>query len=186
MKTLLLLFVSALGLSAQSPFPAGAAIRSLFYYDGSSNLQYVCAALQFQGTATTYTKALTTITNIVVATNVATATVPAHGLYVGARFTISGATIVPALNATYTVLTSASANTFTFATVAVADATYTDAGLVISTYEPITSAAVWSIQVFTYTSTTLTGSFWATATPSARKPAHSPESNLACSARASY
>lgn len=184
MKTLLLLFVSALGLSAQSPFPAGSALRSLFYYDGSSNLQYVCSALQFQGTATTYTKAATTITNIAVATNVATATVPAHGLSVGARFTISGATVDTDLNATYTILTIAT-NTFTFATSAVADATYTDAGMVITTYEPVTSAAVWAIQVFSYTSTTLTGSYWATPTPSALKPANSAPL-LACSARASY
>lgn len=185
MKTLLLLFVSALGLVAQSPFPSAAATRSLFYYDGSSNLQYVCSALQFQGTATTYTKAATTITNIVVSANTATATVPAHGFAKGWRFTITGATVDTDLNGTYTILTVADANTFTFTTASVANATYTDAGLVITTYEPITSASVWAIQVYTYTSTTLDGSGWASPTPSILKPANAPPL-LACSARASY
>lgn len=154
------------------------ACTRLFFYDGSSNLQYICEALQRQAVATTVTKAATTLTNIVVSTNVATVTTSsAHKLYPGARVTVTGATVDTDLNASYVVLTVGSTTTYTFATVAVADATYTDAGLVISTNNALTSAPVWAIQIQTYTSTTLTGVYMAGATRGF---------GLSCDSRTSY
>lgn len=154
------------------------ACMHLYFYDGSSNLTYICEALQRQATATTVTKAATTLINIVVSTNVATVTTSsAHKLYPGARVTVTGATVDTDLNASYVVLTVGSTTTYTFATVAVADATYTDAGLVISTNNPLTSASVWAIQIQTYISTTMAGQYMAGA---------SRGFGLSCDSRTSY
>jgi hypothetical protein len=73
------------------------------------------------------------LTNIVVSTNVATATTAAaHGLSVGSRITIAGATVDLQLNTTAIVLSVPLTTTFTFATVDVADATYTDATMTMA------------------------------------------------------
>ncbi len=148
-----------------------------FFYDGSSNLQYICVAKQKQGLAF-WKRSDSTLTSIAVSTNTATATTAtAHFLYPGARVTVSGATVDTDLNATYTVLTVGSSTTFTFTTAAVADATYTESTLVVATDYPLLNSAVWAIQVLTYTSTTATGSFWANSNVAY---------NLACSSRSSY
>jgi len=71
-----------------------------------------------------------TLTNIVVATNVGTATTAAaHGLSASDPFTVQDATVDTDLNGTYTIATTPSPTTLTFATTDVADATYTEATL---------------------------------------------------------
>lgn len=150
----------------------------LFYYDGSSNLQYICWARQNQMASSTQKRSDSTLTNIVVLTNVGTVTTSAaHGLYIGARVIVSGATVDTDLNATYTVATVPSSTTYTIATANVANATYTDSTLVITTSYPLTTNPVWAIQVLTYTSTTLTASYWARA---------SVGYGLACTDRTTY
>lgn len=150
-------------------------VRQYFY--SGSNLQYICEALQKQA-ITSVSIGASTLTNITVATNVATATtVSAHQLYKGARVTVSGATVDTDLNGTYTILTVPSSTTYTFTTAAVADATYTDSGLTVSTNWPLLSLAKWSIKVFTYTGTLVDGIYDANSTTSP---------SLACSNRASY
>lgn len=75
-----------------------------------------------------------TLTDIVVATNVGTATtVPAHGLSVGDEFSIRGEVGDTDLNADYTVVSVPSSTTFTFATVSVSDGTYDASGVEIHT-----------------------------------------------------
>jgi hypothetical protein len=148
-----------------------------FFYDGSDNLKYVCVGLQKSG-ATTLKRSDSTLTNIVVSSNTATVTSAAdHYLYPGVRITISGATVDTDLNGSYTILTSAASTTFTFTTASVADATYNEAGLVITTTFPKLNALKWAIQVYTYLSTALTGSHWAESAVSY---------NMKCSDRASY
>ncbi len=81
------------------------------------------------------------------------------------------------LNGTYTVATVGSSTTYTITTANVSDATYTEATLVITTYYPLTTLPGWAIQVLTYASTTLTGSYWARA---------SVGYGLACTDRTTY
>lgn len=155
--------------------PPPTAEIKLFFYDGSSNLQYICWARQNQMASTSVSVAASTLTSIVVLTNVGTVTHPSHGLYVGARITVTGGSDTD-LNTTYTIATVTNANVYTIATANVSNATYTT-GLAISTTNPLTSAAKWAIQVLTYATTTLTGSFWANS---------SVGYGLACSDRTSY
>lgn len=159
--------------------PPPAAELKLFFYDGSSNLQYICWARQNQMVSTSVSVAASTLTSIVVANTadpkVGTVTHPSHGLYVGARVTVTGGTDTD-LNTTYTIATVTNTNVYTISTTNVTAATYTT-GLAISTVNPLTSAAKWAIQVLTYATTTLTGSFWANA---------SVGYGLSCDSRTSY
>lgn len=141
--------------------PAGPAqaVTALFFYDGSNNLIYTCKAVSQQPN---YTWSVTgvsgngTLTSIVVATNVGTATMSAaHGLSVGNKIVVAGST-TSALNGTYYVQTVGSATTLTITTSGVADATYNTAALTVSTVAPRSSAAIWEIRKFSYTSTNLT------------------------------
>lgn len=134
---------------------------SLNYYDGSNQLIYVCQARSVQPTYI-FTIAGSTLTDVAVASNVGTATTAsAHGLQVGNSFTIYESTVDTDLNATYVVATVSSTTTFTFTTVDVADATYTDAFMKLSTTAPRSSAANWAIIRYTYTSSNLTAVAWA-------------------------
>jgi hypothetical protein len=105
MKTTILSLVLAAVAFAQTPVnqsggPPPSAIQKLFYYDGSSNLTYICNAAQ-NGRSTSVKRSDSSLTNIVVSTNVGTVTTAAvHGLYIGARVTISGATVDTDLNGT--------------------------------------------------------------------------------------
>jgi hypothetical protein len=73
------------------------------------------------------------VTSIAVASNVATATLPAtHGLVVGDTARVSGATEDADLNDDYAVLSVPTDKTLTFATSGVSDGTYTEATLRIS------------------------------------------------------
>jgi hypothetical protein len=158
--------------------PATAVVKQLFY-DGSNNLQYVCWARQFQPSPTYQRRSDSTLTSIVVLTNVGTVTTAsAHGLYVGARVTFSGATVDTDLNGTYTIATVPSSTTYTVATSAVANATYTESTLVVSTSQPLLTSTVWGIEVLIYNgSNYLTGAYWANASTSYV---------LACTSRTSY
>ncbi len=158
--------------------PPPASVVNLFYYDASNNLQYVCKSPQ-RGPTTTQKRTDSTLTNIVDSTNTSTVTTAsAHGLYVGARVTISGATVDTDLNGTYTVLTVPSTTTYTITTANVGDATYTESTLVITTSYPLLTDPRWAIQAFTYNASNyLTGSYWANA---------STGYGIACSTRATY
>lgn len=133
-------------------------------YAGGSNLTYLCLAPSVNQTSTpswyTYSLSVTgsTLTSIVVLTNVATATtVSAHGLMVGQKTTVSGSTTA-ALNATYVIATVPSTTTFTFTTAGVGDATYNNGPLTVSGEAPLLTSPIWSIQHFTYDgSNNLTG-----------------------------
>lgn len=144
--------------------------------DANGNELYVCYAKakgpwnvgSSQTAATfTWTKAATTLTSIAVATNVGTVTTStAHGLMIGNTVTVSGATVDTDLNATYKVLTIPSSTTFTITTVNVADATYTDAGLTMTTNAPRLTAPIWSILKKNFDgSNHLVSRLWANGTP---------------------
>lgn len=132
-----------------------AAYTVLNYYTGTY-LTYICKTPAFRQQAT-YTWAITpgvgqgTLTNVVVAANVGTVTTSAaHGLAVGNKVTIAGATVDTDLNGSYYVQTVGSTTTFTITTASVANATYTDSGMSLYTTAPRTTAAIWSVEKFTY------------------------------------
>ncbi len=182
MKTLILLALSV-SVWGQSPVnissgPPPLSIQKLLYYDGSNNLQYVCVSPQ-NAARTTVQRTDSSLTSVVVLTDVGTVTTAnAHGLYIGARVTISGATVDTDLNATYTVATVGSTTTYTIATVNVANATYTDATMVIGTTNPLATLAIWAVQVLTYNgSNYLTAAYWANGGVGY---------GLACTSRTSY
>lgn len=85
-------------------------------------------------------------TSIVVASNVATLNKTAHGLLVANRLRVEGATVDTDLNGSYAVATVPGANSLTFATTGVADGTYTEATLKVTTAAPRTSKPVWAIK----------------------------------------
>lgn len=124
---------------------------SLFFRDGSNNLEYICIARSQQDTYT-WTVAGSTLTSIVDATNTATVTTASeHGLAVGNLVTIAGASDAD-LNGTYYIQTVPSTTTFTITTASVTDATYTT-GLSMTTRAPRNTAAIWTIQKLSYTTT---------------------------------
>jgi hypothetical protein len=185
MKTVAIFAIFAIVCFAQGPVvnqtsgPPPEATQNLFYYDANNNLQYNCRAPQRQS-PTTYTRSASSLTSIAVSSNTATmTTAAAHGLYIGAIVTVTGASVVPALNGTYKVLTVPSSTTLTFTTSGVGNATYNEATLVVTTTYPLTTANRWAIQVFTYDATTnsITGSYWANT---------SVGYGLACTNRTSY
>lgn len=132
-----------------------AAYTTLNFYSGA-NLIYICKAPAFRQQAT-YTWAITpgvgqgTLTNVVVLTNTGTVTTSAaHGLTIGNKVTITGATVDTDLNGSYYVQTVPSSTTFTITTASVANATYTDATMSLYTTAPRTTAPIWSIQRYGY------------------------------------
>jgi hypothetical protein len=130
----------------------------LNFFTGSL-LDYSCYASP-QQPAYSFLRSNSTITNIIVSTNTATATMPNHGLHVGNRLVITGATVDIDLNGTYLVLTVADANTLTFTTAGVANATYTDATLAVTTRDTRSSAAIWTVMQILYTSSNPTVIRW--------------------------
>lgn len=136
-------------------------VVQLFYRDGSNNTTYICRALANQPTFS-WTRSLSTLTSIAVATNVGTVTTStAHGLSVGNRVSFRGATVDTDLNGDYVIATVGSSTTFTVATVNVADATYNEATLLAYTNWPRTNATVWSINRLFYTTIYADRSSWA-------------------------
>jgi len=137
---LLITFVSLLAAEGpvvnQSAGPPPTAWTTLYFYDGSSNLEYVCYAdpdqptVTFGEVAVTFARSDTTLTDITDSGNTSTATTAAaHYLPVGATVVVSGATVDADLNGTYTVVTVPSNVTFTFTTADVSDAAYTESTL---------------------------------------------------------
>lgn len=153
MKTLRVLILAMLPALAMAQNPNQAQVQILFN-NGSAALQYMCTAPST--TITTFTQVIdSSLTSVTVATNVATVTTAsAHGLWVGARVTVTGSTVA-ALNSTYTVATVGSGTTYTFATSGVSDATYNNAALMISTRAPRLNDPRWSVTVLSYVSTVL-------------------------------
>lgn len=180
-KLILMALVCASGLFAQTAVnqtsgPPPHADQDLYFYDGSGNLQYDCRARQFN-VPNSWQRSDSSLTSIVVATNVGTVTTAsAHGLYIGARVTVSGSTTA-ALNGVYTVVSAPTSTTYTIATSGVGDGTYNTANLAVSTNNPLTVSPVWAIKVFTYSGTSLTASYWADAKVGG---------TLKCSDRATY
>lgn len=128
----------------------------LLFYDGSNNLQYVCAAFQIQPVQTVYSLAAGTLTSLVVTGNTTgTLNITGQKLYVGARLVITGSA-TSTLNGTFSV-TSVTTNTLVITVPSTANATYTD--MTVTTVNPLTSAPVWSIQIFTNPSNLL-GSYY--------------------------
>tara|TARA_R110000868_G_scaffold396287_2_gene668432 strand:+ start:312 stop:935 length:624 start_codon:yes stop_codon:yes gene_type:complete len=157
----ILLFLASLSSGQTSPTVAlskgnpDAAYTSLYFYS-TTYLTYICKTPAFRQRAT-YTWAVTpgvgqgTLTNVVVLTNVGTVTTSAaHGLTIGNRVTIAGATVDTDLNGSYYVQTVGSSTTFTITTASVANATYTDAGMSLYTTAPRTTESIWSIERFGY------------------------------------
>lgn len=163
LKLLTVAAVTALGLAAQQTPPNNWPEVLQPFYDASGNLTYACYAKQKKPTPTFVMRSDSSLTSIAVATNVATVTTAsAHNLYVGARIVVSGATVVPALNATYTIATVPSSTTYTFTTSGVADATYNESTLQIGTYYPLLNETLWAIQVLKYDgSSNLITKIWA-------------------------
>jgi hypothetical protein len=122
----------------------------LNFFTGSL-LDYSCYASP-QQPAYSYLRTNSTLTNIVVSTNTATMTAPNHGLQVGNRIVVSGATVDIDLNGTYLVLTTADANTLTFTTASVANATYNESTLAVTTRSVRSSAAIWLVMRISYVS----------------------------------
>jgi hypothetical protein len=163
---------------SQSPAAPQQNCAVTMYYSGT-DLIYICSANAIQPTATFY-KSSTTLTSIVVATNVGTITFSSTSyLWIGALVTVAGST-TSALNATYKV-TAVSGSTATITTSGVSDGTYNNAALTVSTQSPLLNSLVWAIQALTYDgSHNLTGIYWAG--PISASIPH----NLACSNRANY
>lgn len=193
MKRLILALACAVSLYAQSPVnvsggPPPAPFVTLLDYSGTY-LTYVGIAPQFlQPTAacsglgsSCIQRSDSTLTSIVVLTNVATVTCStACGVWKGQRVTVSGASVDTDLNGTYTVTsnTDTTATTYTVATANVANATYTESTLRIATNQPLTTQATWAIQALKYDgSNNLISTSWANA---------SVATVLAFSARATY
>ncbi len=185
MKTIALSLILAAAAFAQgSPVnitsdPPPAAVVSQFFYDASNNLQYICKSPQ-RGPTSVQKRTDSTLTSIayLTSTTATVTTASAHGLYVGARVTVSGATVDTDLNGTTTVLTVPSSTTYTITIANVANATYTESTLVVTTTYPLLTAPKWAIQAFTYNgSNYLTGSYFANA---------STGYGLACTDRATY
>ncbi len=189
MRTLTILSLSIAGLFAQtspeytqSVAPPTTPYTSVFYRDGSNNVEYICKALSNQPTyvwyATNGTPVLTSILDAADTATITTAT--AHGLLVGNRVQIFGVTSDVNLNGSYVIDSVPSDSTFTITTVGVGDGLYngtTDPGMKMSTSSPRTTASVWSIQRNFYTTTYIDRTAWAEGTTATTN---------ACSSRASY
>lgn len=150
----------------QSQGPPYVSYTTILKYSGS-DLVATCEAKSQQPTATFIISGTTpyALTNIVVATNVGTVTTAsAHGLGVNDKIVVAGATIDTDLNGTYKIATVGSTTTFTIATVAVADATYNEAGLKFTTQAPRTTQPIWSITKFALTASVLQSVKWANGT----------------------
>jgi len=182
MRTLTILFLSIAGLFAQtspeytpSIAPPTTPYSYLMYRDGSNNIEYICRALSYQQSFS-WTRSAATLTSIVDATNVATATTSTnHGLSVGNTISVYGSTVA-ALNGGYTI-TAVTPTTFQFTTVGVSDGTYDNATLGVGTTSPRSNANIWSIQKFFYAGIYMDRFGWAEG---------STNTNKSCDSRATY
>jgi len=169
------------------------AYETLFYRDGSGNVEYVCTSFPVLNVTTTFhvTAASSTaplggtaanLTSIADAANTATVTTSAaHGLRVGQYVTVAGATIDTDLNGSYPIATVGSTTTFTFTSASVSDATYNEATLNITTRYVRDSQLVWAIQKFIYTGSNVDRSIWARGTNGAAT-----SMSFACASKSTY
>lgn len=133
--------------------PESSPFTSLYYRDGSGNIEYVCVAERKQSTFS-WSTASTSLTSIVDSSNTSTVTTAAdHGLSVGNPVTISGASDAD-LNGTYYVQTVPTSTTFTITTASVTDASYTS-GITMTTTAPRTSVGIWTITKLSYTGSSI-------------------------------
>lgn len=151
-----------------SPKPSTAGIATVMDYSGT-NLIYLGKApsptpwthafsVATCATTSIYWPHCSQMTNIVDAADTATVTAASHGMRIGDRVCVTGATDAD-LNVCAVVLTTADANTWTMASSSVTDATYTT-GVIITTRAPRTTEALWTIFKYTYDgSNNLTGIF---------------------------
>lgn len=146
-------------------------ITTLYYRDGSNNVQYVCKALSNQPSYSWTWAGLGgtgTISTIAVSTNVATITFSAvHGLSTGNNIILGSAT-TSSLAGSYKV-TVTSTTALTIATSGVSDGNITaitDPNLNINTTSARTSASVWSIYQLFYTTSYVDRKAWANGTAS--------------------
>ena len=106
----------------------------------------------------------TTLTSIVVSSNVGTVTAPLHGRVVGELVHVTGATVDTDLNGLYVVQSVPGVNQFTINTTNVSNATYTESTLTCgaTTITSYDIASVTSASALTLSSTagTLTGVRW--------------------------
>jgi len=178
----LLMVATVFGQTAvnQSEGPSPSAWVKLLFYNASSQLQYVCYSPSLSPTTTYAIGGTPALTNIVVLTNSGTINLGATAQWwVGQTITVSGSTTA-ALNGNY-VLSAVSGSTGTITTSGVADATYNNAAMVITTTHPVLNAARWAIQILTYASGNLATTYWAqTSLPGGIN------TQLACSSRTSY
>ncbi len=168
MKTLLVL-LAAVAMYGQDGTPVNdsqgppyVSYTTILKYSGA-DLVATCQARSQQPTATFIISGATpyALTSIAVATNVGTVTtVSAHGLGVNDKIVVAGATVDTDLNGTYKIATVGSTTTFTVATVAVADATYTEAGLKFTTNAPRTTQPIWAITKFALAAAVLQSVKW--------------------------
>lgn len=129
--------------------PGARDYTDLYSYNGNGDIAFICTCPSQQPT-TNFTIGAW-LTSIVVSSNVATVTtsVP-HGLNFGNPITVSGGSEVT-INGNFQVGSVPTTTTFTFA-VTSPNATYTTAGMKISTTAPRTSAPIWKITRFLYDS----------------------------------
>lgn len=155
-------------------FPTSISQSTRFFDYSGTDMIYVCYArsLAPNNTNPGYNFSLsvtgTTLTSVVVATNVGTVTtVSAHGLRVAQKVVISGST-TSALNGTYYVQSVTGSTTFTITTSGVMDGTYNNGALTLSGAVPLLTGAIWSIEKLSYDgSHNLTDIQWAGGTPGA-------------------
>lgn len=181
--TLLMSAVAVFGQAKGTPvtvtnYPTGQPTQILDY-DGSSHVIFIGYAIPIQPSFS-WTVAGSTLTSIAVATNVGTVTTStAHGLVVGNPVIVAGSATT-ALNGIYRIATVGSASTFTITTSGVSNATYTDAGLSVSTTAPRGTAAIWSIECFQITTSNKTSQQWVGGTPTSYSSIWANRATLPC------
>lgn len=158
MKTLLILALLAFPAFGQNcqvgSSTPGVACTSLFTYDGSDNLLYMCKARAIQPRAA--------VMSVSAASNASPVSLTSAGHGFSTQFlplvTISGGTgNWAAINGTWTA-TITGANTLTIPVDSTAFGALAGT-IVLTTYAPLTTQSVWSVMKFVYSGTNMTGSF---------------------------
>jgi hypothetical protein len=144
--------------------------------NGNTNVTAICLAPAWNTVKTTYIVP-TTLTNIVVSSNVGTITFVAAQPFLHQWITVAGSSTT-ALNGTYLIQTQ-NGVTPTITTSGVSNATYTD--MTISTQQPTMDQAAWSIQLFFYTNASVNAILYAGNPVNPQVP-----QGLKCSSVASY
>ena len=124
--------------------------QQVLFYDGSGNLQYICESRNASSqTLVTWARSDSSLTSIVIASNVATfTTAAAHQLYAGARVVVAGSTS-GVIDGSFTVLSVPTSTTFT-AAITAADATHTTSTITVKTTSPLLNAQYWSVTRLIY------------------------------------